>query len=102
ILNSLPPSLDELNDLTLDINAGPQTVALPGIRPASYGRTAGLSISALSDNPALTGDLSLSYRNPDSSGSLNFTPQTGVAGVARILVTVKDAISSDAFYTRVF
>src|SRR6266568_7113382 len=71
ILNSLPPSLDEINDLTLEMNAEPQTVPLAGIRPASYSRTAGLSVSAVSDNPALTGELTVSYLNPDSSGSLS-------------------------------
>src|SRR5205807_232081 len=78
ILNSLPPTLDEISDMTFDANSGPQIVALPGIQPASYARTAGLSVSAVSDNPELTGELTVSYSNPDSSGSLNFTPQSNV------------------------
>jgi hypothetical protein len=102
ILNSFPPTLDALSNRTVAINAGPQIIGLSGIGPASPVRTAGLSVSAMSDDPELTGELAVSYRDSDSFGSLSFKPQTDVAGVAHIFVTVKDAISDDAIYTRAF
>src|SRR5205807_2152948 len=39
ILDSLPPTLDRIADLTLTQNAGPQAVALTGVMPALLGRT---------------------------------------------------------------
>jgi uncharacterized repeat protein (TIGR01451 family) len=82
------PTLAALGNLDLLEDAAAQTVNLTGI--SSGGETQTLTVTAVSDNPTLTGALQIAYTSPDDTGTLTFTPQADRSGVAHITVTVTD------------
>ncbi|MFH0759210.1 MAG: T9SS type A sorting domain-containing protein [Bacteroidota bacterium] len=84
-----PPTIQQVADLLLPVDAGPQVVSLQGI---SNGGDAGqsISVSAISDNTALISSVSVTYASPDVTGSLGFTPAAGKKGEATVTVTVTD------------
>ncbi|MFO7670718.1 MAG: T9SS type A sorting domain-containing protein [Bacteroidales bacterium] len=84
-----PPTIQQVGDMLLPLDAGPQTVSLQGI---SNGGDPGqsISVSAASDNPELIPSLSVTYASPDATGILSFTPAAGQKGEATITVTVRD------------
>ncbi|MFS8085237.1 MAG: hypothetical protein ACMG6H_06370, partial [Acidobacteriota bacterium] len=86
-----PPTLNALGDLTINEDAPLQTVNLSGITPGpSYESSQTLTITATSNNTALIPNPTVSYTNPNTTGSLSFTPVANVSGSALITVTVKD------------
>jgi glucuronoarabinoxylan endo-1,4-beta-xylanase len=84
-----PPTIQQVGDILLPVDAGPQAVPLLGI---SNGGDAGqsISVSAASDNAELIPSVSVTYASPDATGTLNFTPAAGKKGEATITVTVTD------------
>lgn len=85
------PTLDPLaNPAPIPVGAGAQTVNLSGITPGG-GETQTLTVSAVSDNPAVFPDPTVSYTTPDSVGSLTYAPVAGESGRAIISVTVTDS-----------
>jgi Big-like domain-containing protein len=85
-----PPTLDPLANLTILEDASAQTISLTGIS-AGTGESQTLSITALSWNPALIANPSMSYSSPKANGSLSFTPAANASGSATITVTVRDS-----------
>jgi hypothetical protein len=83
------PTLAALGNLDLLEDAVAQTVNLTGIS-AGGGETQGLTVTAVSDNPTLTGALQIAYTSPNPVGTLTFQPQADRFGVANITVTVTD------------
>jgi hypothetical protein len=79
------PTLDALTNLSIQGNDGAQTVALTGISPGS-GTT--VTISAVSSDPAIIPTPIVSYSNPNSVGSLTFTPAKNVNGIATITLII--------------
>ncbi len=84
-----PPTIQQVGDMLVPLDAGPQSVTLQGI---SNGGDPGqsISVSAVCDNPELIPSLSVTYASPDATGSLSFTPAAGMKGEATITVTVTD------------
>jgi uncharacterized repeat protein (TIGR01451 family) len=85
------PTLDPLNDRTIDINAAEQTVSLSGIGVGSTdeaGQT--LTLSATSSDLALIPNPGLTYTSPNANGTLTFTPATNAVGICTITVVVSD------------
>lgn len=85
-----PPSLDSLEDLTIDKNADQQTVNLGGIA-AGGGESRPLKVTASSNNTELITDLLVTYMSAEATGTLKFTPLTDQTGTATITVTVEDS-----------
>ncbi len=85
-------TMDMIEDVQLEMNAGEHEITISGISDGS-GETAGLSISAETDDPALITGLALSAINPDGTALLKFTPGTGLSGFAKIKVTLTDGIT---------
>jgi hypothetical protein len=86
-----PPTLDALGNLTLDEDAGQQTVNLTGITAGPSNETGqSLSVTATSSNPGLIPNPTVSYTSPDATGNLQFTPTPGSNGEATISVVVTD------------
>jgi Bacterial Ig domain len=83
------PTINTPPNLTINENAGQQTVNLSGIT-AGGGETQTLMVTASSNNTALTGTLGITYTSPNSTGTLTFTPTANTFGTATITVTVKD------------
>lgn len=84
------PTLDAVGDpAAIAEDAAQQTIMLSGIS-AGPGETQSLTVTALSSNPALIPNPTVTYTSPANSGSLRFTPVANQSGNATITVTVKD------------
>jgi hypothetical protein len=83
------PTIDTPSNLTINENAGQQTVNLTGIA-AGGGETQNLTVTASSNNTALTGSVNVTYTSPNSTGTLTFTPTANTFGMATITVKLKD------------
>jgi hypothetical protein len=94
-----PPTLDALEDLTINENAGAQTISLTGI---SLGSGQALNVSAVSSNPALIPAPAISYNSPDNAGTLTFAPVTNMTGTAVITVTVNNGAAQSNIISRSF
>ena len=97
-----PPTLDALNDIVLSQNSGTQTVQLKGISSGSSNEVQTLAVTAVSSNPSLINNPTVSYSSPDATGALSFTPAANVTGSARITVTVDDGQTLYNTVTRSF
>jgi hypothetical protein len=88
---NIAPTLDTISDPpTILEGAGLQTINLSGI---SAGGTISqvLTVSAVSDNPALIASpVAVNYTSPSATGSLSYTPEADQFGTAVIVVTVQD------------
>ncbi|TDR46714.1 hypothetical protein DFR29_103250 [Tahibacter aquaticus] len=82
-LNALPTPVNLLED------AGTQVVSLSGIGD-NDALVQELSVAAVSGNTALIANPAVTYTNPDSSGSISYTPQPNQSGSAVITVGVFD------------
>ncbi|WP_417382891.1 tandem-95 repeat protein, partial [Gimesia sp.] len=81
--------LDPISDPTvIDEDAGEQTVSLTGIT-AGAGKQV-VSLIAISDNPSLISDPSVTYTPGDATGSLSYTPTGNASGSAQITVIITD------------
>ncbi|HEV3310787.1 MAG TPA: dockerin type I domain-containing protein, partial [Chloroflexota bacterium] len=83
------PTINTPSNLTINENAGEQTVNLTGIT-AGGGETQNLTVTPASSDSALTGTLTVTYTSPSSTGTLTFTPTANTFGTANITLTVKD------------
>jgi len=102
VANNNPPTLDTLGNLTLNANAGLQSVSLSGITSGSVTENQTLSVSAVSSNPALIPNPAVSYASANSTGSLTFTPASNASGTATITVTVNDGQAQNNTVTQTF
>ncbi|MEW5744165.1 MAG: PKD domain-containing protein, partial [Nitrospirota bacterium] len=84
------PTLDPISDLTINQNAGLQTVNLTGIGTGAANELQTLTITATSNNTALIPNPTITYTSPNTTGSLGFTPASGQSGTATVTVTVQD------------
>jgi hypothetical protein len=83
------PTLAALSNLSVAQDAGLQTVGLSGIGTGAANETQTLTVTAASGNPSVVPNPTVTYSTPNSSGTLQFTPQT--QGTAVITVTVQDS-----------
>ena len=83
------PTLDSLADLTINEDAGQQTVNLTGITAGS-GESQPLKVTATSDNTGLIPHPAETYTTAEATGTLKFTPLSNQSGTATITVTVED------------
>jgi hypothetical protein len=96
------PTLNALNSLTVNQNAGQQTVSLSGITSGAANETQTLSVTAVSSNPTLIPNPSINYTTPNSTGALVFTPAANASGTATVTVTVNDGQSQNNTVIRSF
>jgi len=99
---SLPPTLAPIANLTVNQNAGFQKVSLTGISAGTSGNTNVNVYAVSSDNGTLISGLVVNYANPDSNGTLTFTPVSGAAGTATITVTVDNGGTTNNPTTQTF
>ena len=85
------PTIDPIADIAISENAGFQTIALSGISAASTNESDTAIVTAASSNPGLIANPIVTYTNPNSTGSLSFTPAASGIGTATITVTVSDS-----------
>lgn len=99
---NLPPTLDNLNDLTVVEDSGEQTVSLTGISTGSAGENQTLTVTAVSSDTNLFAHPEISYTSPNATGTLTFTPLTNAFGAATITVTVSDGQAQNGSVSRTF
>jgi hypothetical protein len=97
-----PPTLDALTDVTINENAGVQTVGLTGISSGATNESQVLSVNASSSNTGLIPAPTVTYTSPNATGSLSFKPVTNQFGSAIVTVTVRDSGTSNNLVTRTF
>jgi hypothetical protein len=97
-----PPTLDPINNLTINEGVGVQTVVLMGITSGASNQTATLTVSAFSSNPGLIPNPVVNYTNPATQGSLSFAPVAGSFGSAVLTVLVDNGQSSSNTVLRSF
>jgi hypothetical protein len=85
------PTLEQPEMLNLLEDASEQVVALTGIGAGAGETEQLLTITAVSSNPALLPNPTVSYSSPNATGSLNFTPVANANGSATITVTMRDS-----------
>ncbi|WP_254512040.1 beta strand repeat-containing protein [Anatilimnocola floriformis] len=84
------PTINTPPTLNINEDAGLQTVSLSGIT-AGGAETQNLTVTASSNNAALTGPITVAYTPNNPTGSISFTPVADANGTASITVTVTDA-----------
>jgi len=99
-----PPTLNSISNRTICQNSSATVVNLAGISDGSSQETQTVSVTASSSNTALipNGNISISYTNPNSTGTLTFTPAVGQYGTSNITVTVNDGFTATNTTTRTF
>jgi O-glycosyl hydrolase len=98
ISNGMPVlKINQVPDKYLNVNDPEQDIILSGIDDGE-GNTAGLSLTAETDNPALITGLVVSGVAADGTAVLSFTPGSNQAGLARIIIRVSDG----THVTRIF
>jgi hypothetical protein len=85
----IPPTINTPPNVTIDENAGQQTVNLTGITSGAAGNVT-LTVAASSNNTALIPTPTVTYTSPNTTGTLTFTPTANTFGTATITVTVSD------------
>ncbi len=92
IVNSVNdrPTINRLTTLTINEDAGAQSVPLSGISAGPSNESQTLSINATSSNTSLIPNPSVNYSSPSATGSLSFAPVANANGSAVITVTVDD------------
>jgi hypothetical protein len=97
-----PPTLSAITNLTINENAGLQTVSLSGITSGATNENQTLAVTAVSSNTGLIPNPTVNYTNANTTGSLTFTPATNGNGTATITVTVNDGGTSNSNVTQAF
>ncbi len=97
-----PPTLNALTDVTINEDAGAQSVSLSGIGTGAANETQTLTVTATSSNPGLIPNPAVAYTSPSATGSLNFTPAANANGTATITVTVNDGQTTNNTVSRTF
>lgn len=96
------PTLNALANLTIDQDAGQQTVNLSGIGSGAANESQTLTVTATSSNTGLIPTPTVSYTSPGATGSLRFTPVASASGSSTITVTVNDGGASNNILSRAF
>ncbi len=96
------PTIDALSNVTINEDAGTQTVTLTGIGTGAANEAQTLSVTAVSGNTTLVPNPTVTYASPNATGSLTFKPATNAHGTATITVTLGDGQSQNNTITRSF
>lgn len=86
------PTLNTIGNQTVLEDAGMQNVSLGGISAGAPSNENGqtVTITAISSDPAIVPNPSISYTQGNSTGSLTYTPAANGSGTATITVTAQD------------
>src|SRR5439155_9773316 len=96
------PTLDAIANLAVDEDSGARTINLSGITSGAPNESQVLSVSAVSSDPTIIPNPSVSYFSPETTGTLTFNPATNANGVVTISVTVNDGGANNNVLSRTF
>ena len=97
-----PPTLDAINNLTINENSGLQTVSLSDITSGSADENQTLTVSAISSDSSLIPNPTVNYTSANTTGTLTFAPKPAANGTAIITVTVNDGQTRNNTIVRTF
>jgi len=97
-----PPTLAPIGNLSIDENAGPQTVSLTGITSGASNEVQRLRVTATSGQPSIISNPTISYTSPNTTGTLTFAPLTNANGTVTITVTVDDGQAQNNIFSQSF
>jgi hypothetical protein len=83
-----PPTLDLIPNLTVNENAGPQTVDLSGISSGSPNQIQTLTVTAFSSDPSIIANPAITYTSPNPNGILDFSVAPNLFGAVTLTVMV--------------
>ncbi len=84
------PTLNSLANLCLAQNAGTNTVYLSGITSGATNESQTLTVTAISDNPSVVPNPTVSYTNASTTGVIYIKPAANATGTATISVKIQD------------
>jgi hypothetical protein len=99
---SQPPTLNDISNLTLNVNATMQMVNLSGINPGVTNKNQKLTVTAASSNPALIPTPRVRCTSPYTTGCLTFTPKRNATGTATVTVTLNNGQAQNNIASRTF
>ncbi len=94
VVTSAGPAVDPINNLTIYQNSGIQTVSLTGITAGTNSPGGVAQVWAYTSDSTIIPPPAVNYNNPNSTGSLTFTPVPGALGTATITVTVNNGAAN--------
>ena len=97
-----PPTLNAISSLTINENAGLQTVSLSGITSGATNENQTLVVTAVSSNTNLISNPTVYYTSANTNGTLTFMPANNGNGTATITVTVNDGGATSNMVTQTF
>ena len=97
-----PPTLDPINDVSVNESAPMRTVTLSGISSGATNELQALTINAFSSDTSLIPNPEVHYTSPNTNGTLSFTPVAGSFGSATVTVMVDDGGSVSNTVIRTF
>ena len=97
-----PPTLNAITNLTINENAGLQTVGLSGITSGAANENQTFAVTAVSSNTGLIPNPTVNYTNANTTGTLTFAPATNANGTATITVVVNNGGTSNNIVRRTF
>ena len=97
------PTLENIpNPTAIEEDASEQTINLSGVGTGASNEVQTLSITAVSSNPLVIPDPTVTYASPDASGTLTFTPVLNASGSSTITVTLSDGGTENETIVRTF
>src|SRR5439155_202874 len=85
-----PPILAPLANITTNAGAGPQSIPLLGLGAGAPNEVQILTVTATSSAPSLIPDPTITYLNPQTTGTLSLASLPNANGTATIMVTGDD------------
>ena len=96
------PTLSPQANVTINENAGQQTLNLSGITSGAANESQTLTVTASSSNPGVIPTPTITYTSPNTTGLLGFAPVANTFGSATITVTVNDGGTSNNIVSHTF
>lgn len=84
-----PPSFDLVDEVQVNEDAGPQNITIENVSPGP-GESQNLTFTAVSSDPAIIPNPSISYTQGQTTATLTFEPAANRSGTVTITVTAED------------
>lgn len=98
-----PPTINTISNYTVCQDAPTSTVSLNGITKGNNAaETQTISVAAYSSNTTIMPNPTISYTNPNSTGTLTFKPNAGQSGIVVVSVVVQDGGPNNNATTKTF
>jgi Bacterial Ig domain/Fibronectin type III domain len=97
-----PPTLNAVGNVSVNENAAAKTITLSGITSGAPNEKQKLTLTAVSGNPSLIPNPSVSYASPNTTGLLTFKPVANATGSTTLTLTLNDGATTNNITTKTF